>query len=42
MKKKYIKPVLETEEILERVVLTCTVTSGDSGCEAAKGQTSTS
>ena len=24
MKKKYIKPILETEEILERLALTCT------------------
>jgi len=28
MKEKYIKPVLETEEVLERVVLTCSLQNG--------------
>ncbi len=39
MKKKYIKPVLETEEILERVVLGCSLQEG--ACDPKAG-TSTS
>ena len=29
MKNKYIKPILETEEVLERLALTCGKTSDD-------------
>ena len=35
MKKKYIKPILETEEILERLALTCAkaeATDRDGSC----------
>ncbi len=39
MKKKYIKPIIETEEILERVVLECTLQEGS--CDPKAG-TSTS
>jgi hypothetical protein len=41
MKKKYIKPILETEEILERVVLSCSLQEGSCDPEF-DGPTSTS
>ena len=38
MKKKYIKPIIETEEILERVVLRCSLQEG--GCDPKAGLSS--
>jgi len=40
MKEKYIKPVIETEEVLERVVLACSLQAG--ACNPKAGPYSTS